>query len=82
MTGVNHDGARGLAKIKARGGTTVVEDPTSATSAEMPKAALAQSRPDWILPLPKIAACLQQLGDPAALTETLRARIPGNGLHI
>ncbi len=82
MTGANHDGARGLAKIKACGGMTVVEDPTSAASAEMPEAALAQSRPDWILPLHKIAVCLQQLSDPATLNQSVRARTPGNGLHI
>lgn len=82
MTGANHDGARGLAKIKACGGMTVVEDPTSAASAEMPEAALAQSRPDWILPLHKIAVCLQQLSEPAGLIQSVRARTPGNGLHI
>src|SRR5688572_12125366 len=27
MTGANHDGARGLAAIKAQGGLTLVEDP-------------------------------------------------------
>ena len=56
LTGANRDGARGLAAIKSRGGTTVVESPFSAACPEMPEAALAQSRVDWMLSLPQIAA--------------------------
>jgi two-component system chemotaxis response regulator CheB len=62
LTGANRDGARGLAAIKERGGTTVIEDPGTAASPEMPEAALAQTRPDWILPLPEIAPRLHLLG--------------------
>ncbi len=64
LTGANRDGARGLAQIKARGGITIVEEPGTAACAEMPDAALAQCKADWILPLPEIAARLQLLTAP------------------
>jgi two-component system, chemotaxis family, protein-glutamate methylesterase/glutaminase len=62
LTGANQDGARGLGRIKARGGLAVVEDPTSAACGEMPQAAIALTKVDWILPLPEIAAFLHKLG--------------------
>jgi len=61
LTGANNDGARGLAKIGLQGGLTVVEDPESAASQEMPRAALAQTDADWVLPLAEIAPCLNKL---------------------
>ncbi|HKO60181.1 MAG TPA: chemotaxis protein CheB [Pyrinomonadaceae bacterium] len=61
LTGVNRDGARGLAAIKSHGGLTMVEDPATAAHAEMPKAAVDQVHPDWILPLNEIAARLNRL---------------------
>ncbi len=63
MTGANNDGASGLMKIKQAGGVALVEDPNSAASTQMPLAAIAQTRPDWILPLSEIAPCLRRLGD-------------------
>jgi len=41
LTGANHDGARGLARVVERGGTAIVQDPAGAERAEMPRAALA-----------------------------------------
>ena len=64
LTGANRDGAHGLAHIKARGGLTIVEEPRSAACAEMPVAAIAQCRPDWILPLSEIALRLRLLTGP------------------
>ncbi len=61
LTGANDDGARGLAKISSQGGVTLVEDPESAVSREMPQAALARTKADWILPLEEIAPCLNKL---------------------
>lgn len=68
LTGANHDGAYGLAKIKACGGTSVVQDPATAESCVMPKAAIAAtSQVDAILPLSHIAsylvACCSSAGD-------------------
>ena len=61
LTGANHDGAHGLAHIKQSGGTTVVQDPSEARIAVMPRAALALHAPDHILTLSRIAALLASL---------------------
>jgi len=41
LSGLNSDGAAGLARIKEFGGLTVVQDPATAEAGEMPAAALA-----------------------------------------
>lgn len=61
LTGANEDGARGLARIKHNGGTTVIQDPHEAQVAVMPEAALALHRPDHILPLNGIGQLLAKL---------------------
>lgn len=61
LTGANRDGARGLAKISSQGGVTLVENPETAASSEMPRAALADTKADWVLPLEEIAPCLNKL---------------------
>ncbi|MFL9673772.1 chemotaxis protein CheB [Pseudomonas marginalis] len=61
LTGANHDGAHGLAHVKHSGGTTVVQDPSEARIAVMPRAALALHIPDHILTLSRIAALLASL---------------------
>ena len=61
LTGANHDGARGLAHVKQHGGTTVVQDPTEARVAVMPRAALALHTPDHILTLSHIGSLLASL---------------------
>lgn len=61
LTGANHDGTQGLTKIKARGGKTVVEDPSTAACAIMPKAAMAAGVVDKILPLSDIAPFLLKI---------------------
>ena len=41
LTGANDDGSRGLARVQELGGVAIVQDPTTAVRAEMPRAALA-----------------------------------------
>ncbi|MBA2525163.1 MAG: chemotaxis protein CheB [Pyrinomonadaceae bacterium] len=65
LTGANHDGARGLAAIKAQGGLTLVEDPVTAACREMPDAAINLTKVDWILPLQEMAAELHKLSNNA-----------------
>lgn len=65
LTGASHDGAKGLAKIKANGGLAVVQEPTTAECIIMPKAAIATVAVDWILPLNEIAPFLVNLCHPA-----------------
>ena len=61
LTGANEDGATGLAHVKRRGGCAVVQDPSTAVRAEMPKAALAATNVDKVLPLDEIAGFLAQV---------------------
>lgn len=61
LTGASSDGSEGLAKIKAEGGLTFVEEPASALCGTMPAAAIANVEVDWILPLSEIAPCLVNL---------------------
>ncbi|QLG93344.1 chemotaxis protein CheB [Pseudomonas yamanorum] len=61
LTGANQDGARGLAHVKQRGGTTVVQDPLQARVDVMPRAALALHTPDHILTLSHIGDLLASL---------------------
>ena len=62
LTGANHDGAQGMARIKARGGWTVVQNPEQAQSDTMPLAAIRRQAPDLILSLSDIHALLLKLG--------------------
>jgi len=61
LTGASSDGSEGLAKIKAEGGLTFVEEPATALCRTMPASAIANVEVDWILPLSKIAPCLVNL---------------------
>ncbi|WP_427158806.1 chemotaxis protein CheB [Aliinostoc sp. HNIBRCY26] len=58
LTGANQDGTQGLKKIKARGGITIVQEPSTAESPIMPAAAMADLAVDWILQLPEISDLL------------------------
>ncbi|GIK42394.1 MAG: putative chemotaxis protein-glutamate methylesterase [Chloroflexota bacterium] len=58
LTGANHDGAQGLRLIKGRGGLTIVQDPSTAESAYMPRAALEATAVDHILSLQDIGRLL------------------------
>jgi two-component system chemotaxis response regulator CheB len=60
LTGVNADGAAGLARITARGGVAIVQDPETAEAREMPEAALAAA-PATVLPLEGIGRFLGEL---------------------
>ena len=61
LTGANADGAEGLARIAARGGTAIVQDPETAERREMPDAALAATPSARVLALREIGALLCEL---------------------
>jgi two-component system, chemotaxis family, protein-glutamate methylesterase/glutaminase len=61
LTGANEDGAAGLARIKARGGVAVIQDPTGAERRTMPEAAIAATVADAVLPLEAIGSFLYGL---------------------
>ena len=61
LTGANADGADGLASIAGRGGLAIVQDPATAESPAMPRAALDAVPSARVLPLQAIAAVLAAL---------------------
>ncbi|TDE53402.1 chemotaxis protein CheB [Flavobacterium sp. GT3P67] len=61
LTGSNHDGTKGITRIKECGGLAIIQDPKTADSAYMPKSAIAAIVPDYILSLEDIVALLIQM---------------------
>jgi two-component system chemotaxis response regulator CheB len=61
LTGASADGAAGLARVKARGGRAIVQDPATAECATMPAAGIAAASVDYILPLERIGDYLVSL---------------------
>jgi two-component system chemotaxis response regulator CheB len=61
LTGATADGALGLARVKARGGRAIVQDPATAECATMPAAGIAATAVDYILPLERIGDHLVSL---------------------
>jgi two-component system chemotaxis response regulator CheB len=59
LTGANADGARGVARIRQRGGLVVVQDPQTAEGGMMPEAAI-QAGCDAILALSEIPKYLAE----------------------
>jgi two-component system chemotaxis response regulator CheB len=60
LTSSSQDGAAGLAAIKMKGGLAIVQDPHTAESPVLPRAALACTTVDNVLPLPEIAPFLAE----------------------
>jgi two-component system chemotaxis response regulator CheB len=58
LTGANDDGARGVQRVKSRGGLVIVQDPETAEAPRMPRAAIAAVAVDRILRLDDIASYL------------------------
>ena len=61
LTGASADGAIGLRTIRAQGGRAWVQDPDTARSATMPRAAIDIAGADAILELSSLAANLSRL---------------------
>ena len=61
LTGANDDGARGLARVSELGGVAIVQDPATATRAEMPRAALAAVPTATVAAPERVAELLTEL---------------------
>lgn len=61
LTGANTDGGLGLKQIKVNGGLVIVQDPATAAVDSMPRAAIAETAVDYILPLQKIGPLLEKI---------------------
>jgi two-component system chemotaxis response regulator CheB len=70
LTGASEDGAAGLARIKARGGVAIVQDPVGAERRTMPDAAIAATMADAVLPLEEIGPFVYGLCVDPAVTRT------------
>lgn len=61
LTGKGSDGALGVVSIKQHRGITIAQDESTSEFFDMPRAAIATNKVDWVLPLPAIASTLVQL---------------------
>lgn len=61
LTGASEDGSAGLARIRRHGGLGIVQEPSDAACAVMPRAALLAAGADHVLPLAAIAPALAAL---------------------
>ena len=61
LTGASDDGARGAAWIRQRGGYVIIQEPETAESAVMPRAALRAAGADRVIPLDNVAESLVEL---------------------
>ena len=64
LTGANADGAKGAERVRARGGTVIVQDPATAVRPEMPEA--ARHLATHLVPLEEIAPLVARLCGGAA----------------
>jgi two-component system chemotaxis response regulator CheB len=61
LTGANNDGHQGVKKIKQMGGYIIVQEPKTAEADAMPRAAIAATKVDKVLPIEQIGPYLLQL---------------------
>lgn len=61
LTGASADGSHGLKRIKESGGLAIVQDPETAEADTMPRAAIAATEVDHVLPLEEIGPFLKRL---------------------
>lgn len=61
LTGTGRDGAQGAQRVRAHGGTVIVEDPATAEFNGMPSAAVQAGGVDLVLPLAELPAALDDL---------------------
>ena len=78
LSGANEDGAAGAAAIRRAGGLTIVQNPDTALSAQMPQSALRLFEPTYVLALDAIAELLGTLDAVAAAGTVARTVSPAN----
>jgi two-component system, chemotaxis family, CheB/CheR fusion protein len=74
LTGAGADGAIGVKAIKEAGGIVLVQDPTEAEYASMPRSAIATEVADFVLPLSELADRLVDLLNTRDHIPTRRSR--------
>lgn len=79
LSGNGSDGSLGLKSISTNGGTTIVQDPKSAKNESMPRMALKELAPDFLLAPDKIGQVLKKMGEDTEhqlTTPSLKAEKP------
>lgn len=61
LSGALYDGSIGLMAVKTRGGTTIVQEPGEAAIDSMPRSAITQSTPDYIVSVREMPGLLTEL---------------------
>lgn len=61
LTGASADGSQGLKAIRDRGGCALVQDPDTAESGVMPRAAIAATPVNHVLPVPELGRIVTAL---------------------
>jgi two-component system chemotaxis response regulator CheB len=61
LTGMGRDGAEGMARIKEKGGKTIVQDPCTAVISGMPQAVIKKGSADMVVPLEQVAPAITRL---------------------
>lgn len=61
LSGASDDGASGARRIKAAGGTVIVQDPATAAAADMPRSAIERAAPDHIFKPAELPGLLRRL---------------------
>ncbi|HAX76576.1 MAG TPA: chemotaxis protein CheB, partial [Cyanobacteria bacterium UBA11372] len=61
LTGKGSDGTLGVLSIKKHGGMAIAQDESTSECFNMPRAAIATGKVDWVLPVDAIASTLVHL---------------------
>jgi two-component system, chemotaxis family, protein-glutamate methylesterase/glutaminase len=79
LTGAQDDGTAGLLRIKGSGGIAIVQDPSDAFCADMPRSALAHVDIDYCLPLSAISTTLIALATAPSHARSAEVTATGQG---
>ncbi len=79
LTGMGHDGARGVKKLKKAGGLTIAQNEKSCVIFGMPKVAIDMGGIDKVLSIEKIA---NEIGVSLGDTEMMMGRMAGSDMSL